>query len=53
LLLRDGRSEMFGPRDEVLAKLIPIWRAAETRRRIVKPAPEPAIGFPAANGAGV
>src|SRR5512147_3275008 len=32
LLLRDGRSEMFGPRDEVLAKLIPVRRAAETKR---------------------
>jgi ABC-type protease/lipase transport system fused ATPase/permease subunit len=53
LLLRDGRSEMFGPRDEVLAKLIPVRRAAETRRRIVKPAPEPAIGVPATNGASV
>ena len=53
LLLRDGRSEMFGPRDEVLAKLSPIRRAAETRPRIVKPAPEPAIGVPATNGAGV
>jgi ATP-binding cassette subfamily C protein/ATP-binding cassette subfamily C protein EexD len=53
LLLRDGRSEMFGPREEVLAKLIPVRRAAETRRRIVKPAPEPAIGVPARNGASV
>lgn len=51
LLLRDGRSEMFGPRDEVLAKLIPSRRAAETRPRVVKP--EPAIGAPATNGVGV
>ena len=40
LLLRDGRSEMFGPRDEVLAKLMPARAAAEARPRIVKPASE-------------
>jgi PrtD family type I secretion system ABC transporter len=37
LLLRDGRSEMFGPRDEVLAKLMP---TRDGRPRIVKQAPE-------------
>ena len=31
LLLRDGRSEMFGPRDEVLAKLMPSRGPAEAR----------------------
>lgn len=30
LLLRDGRSELFGPRDEVLAKLKPSIRPAST-----------------------
>jgi ABC-type protease/lipase transport system fused ATPase/permease subunit len=51
LLLREGRSEMFGPRDEILAKLIPRRLAAETRPRIVKQAPEPAIGVPVTGGA--
>ena len=37
LLLRDGRGEMFGSRDEVLAKLMPASRVpAEARSRIVK-----------------
>jgi ABC-type protease/lipase transport system fused ATPase/permease subunit len=37
LLLREGRSEMFGPRDEVLAKLMPPARVpAEARSRLVK-----------------
>jgi PrtD family type I secretion system ABC transporter len=53
LLLRDGRSEMFGPRDEVLAKLIPVRRAAKVRARVLEPAPEPAIGVPATKGARV
>lgn len=37
LLMREGRSELFGPRDEVLAKLRPTRVAAEqpTRARIV------------------
>jgi PrtD family type I secretion system ABC transporter len=38
LLLRDGRSEMFGPRDEILAKLVPSRVPAETRPRVVRPA---------------
>jgi ATP-binding cassette subfamily C protein/ATP-binding cassette subfamily C protein EexD len=38
LLLRDGRSEIFGPRDEVLAKLMPARVPAEARPRIVRPA---------------
>ena len=38
LLLRDGRSEMFGPRDDVLAKLMPARIPAEVKPRIVKPA---------------
>jgi PrtD family type I secretion system ABC transporter len=38
LLLKDGRSEMFGPRDEVLAKLMPARAPAEARPRIVRPA---------------
>ena len=38
LLLRDGRSEMFGPRDDVLAKLMPARIPAEAKPRIVKPA---------------
>jgi ABC-type protease/lipase transport system fused ATPase/permease subunit len=40
LLLRDGRNEMFGPRDEVLAKLMPARASAEARPRIVRPAQE-------------
>ena len=37
LLLRDGRGEMFGPRDEVLAKLMPASRVpAEARSRIAQ-----------------
>ncbi|HYN37738.1 MAG TPA: type I secretion system permease/ATPase [Rhodospirillales bacterium] len=45
LLLRDGRSEMFGPRDEILAKLMPKAAVSEARPRIVKP---PGEGAPAA-----
>jgi ATP-binding cassette, subfamily C, type I secretion system permease/ATPase len=51
LLLRDGRSEMFGPRDEVLAKLIPARPAAKVRARVVEPAAGPAIGVTAAKSA--
>jgi len=36
LLLRDGRSELFGPRDEVLAKLMPQRAQADGRPRIVR-----------------
>jgi PrtD family type I secretion system ABC transporter len=39
LLLRDGRNEMFRPRDEILAKLMPARVTAEAKPRIVKPAP--------------
>ena len=47
LLLRDGRSEMFGPRDEVLAKLMPA-RPADARPRIVASAPDaPPMAAPA------
>jgi PrtD family type I secretion system ABC transporter len=47
LLLRDGRSEMFGPRDEVLAKLMPA-RPADARPRIVTSAPDaPPMAAPA------
>lgn len=42
LLLRDGRSEMFGPRDEVLAKLMPKPGPADGRPRIVRPSVEAA-----------
>ncbi|MBK8176037.1 MAG: type I secretion system permease/ATPase [Rhodospirillales bacterium] len=46
LLLRDGRSEMFGPRDEVLAKLMPQRVGSDNRPRAVK-AVSPAPGSPA------
>ena len=37
LLLRDGRVEMFGPRDEIFARLRPAARvAADSRPRIVE-----------------
>lgn len=36
LLLRDGRSELFGPRDEVLAKLMPKRGPGDGRPRIVR-----------------
>jgi PrtD family type I secretion system ABC transporter len=42
LLLRDGRGEMFGPRDEILAKLMPPRVPADVRPRIVNPAPDAA-----------
>lgn len=48
LLLRDGRSELFGPRDAVLAKLVP--GRARTEAQPVRLAPlaaaEPAAGAP-------
>ncbi len=37
MLLRDGRAELFGPRDEVFAKLRPQRVSAEPRPRIVAP----------------
>ncbi|MCU0837666.1 MAG: type I secretion system permease/ATPase [Rhodospirillales bacterium] len=39
MLLRDGRAELFGPRDEVFAKLRPQRVSAEPRPRIVAPSP--------------
>lgn len=47
LLLRNGRVEMFGPRDEIFAKLRPtrVGPATDGRPRIAdRPAPAPSIG---------
>lgn len=49
LLLRDGRVEMFGPREEIFAKLRPAARvAADSRPRIVE-RPQPASAADAAS----
>jgi ABC-type protease/lipase transport system fused ATPase/permease subunit len=43
LVLRDGRMEMFGPRDEVIAKLRPTAvKPQQPRPRVVARQPEPA-----------
>jgi len=54
LLLRDGRSEMFGPRDEVMAKLMPQRAAppADPRQRIVRPGEGAAQPVPVQAAAG-
>jgi hypothetical protein len=44
---------MFGPRDEVLAKLMPVRQPAEVRPRILKPIPGAQVGAPVTGGAGV
>ena len=53
LLLRDGRSEMFGPRDEVLAKLMPAAcarRGEAAHRQSPQRSGEPAVMREGAGG---
>lgn len=59
LLLREGRSELFGPRDEVLAKLRPQPRTvaetkpvipADARARVVRPAADVTVPAKEATG---